>query len=131
MKMKDVFNTPLEDSYVRSRLSPSWAIGGKSPYVTIAINSHDEMVDEVSRLSEKSRIAELYETLCHNCWDLVCVTQCNGDDSSYRWEVVGHYMSHPHERVLGVTYSEDCAHEAIEDAIETTEHDQYNYLYAK
>lgn len=80
-------------------------------------------------MSNKIDKAKMLDALAGNCWDLRCINESNGDDSSYCWVVVGHYMAKPYQRVLGFTNEEDRPELAVQHAINTTKKSSYDYLY--
>ena len=64
-----------------------------------------------------------------NCWSLICESYSNGDDASMEWLVIGYYMAHPFERVLGHASEEQGPKAAINIALETTKDSQYDYIF--
>ena len=108
-------------------------IGLSTENISAAING---VLDELNQLKQQNaelvdslELMKLYNELGGNYWDLVCVSYSHGDDSSCEWQVVGHYMSKPYNRVLGFTCDEDSPHKAIKHALETTKGSVYDYLY--
>jgi hypothetical protein len=59
---------------------------------------------------------DLLKVLEDECWDLRCVDEPTpgGDDGDIAWQVVGHWMSKPQERVIGYGKTPKSA---IEDAM--------------
>ncbi|MCJ8336633.1 MAG: hypothetical protein MJH10_20775 [Epibacterium sp.] len=80
---------------------------------------------EITRLRDQvetlQKDADLLAALEANMWDLRTLSSqtIGGDDGQPGWEVVGHYMAKPHERVLGASYDED-PRPAIRQALEAT-----------
>lgn len=69
--------------------------------------------------------SKLLETLDEMCWDVRCISL----EESWMWQVVGNYMGDKPYRVLGESWESEGLCKAIEQAIETTKDDHYNYLY--
>lgn len=88
----------------------------------VAITRNDAEGKVLSVIAESEEQTDWLQIIEDNCWDLRCVdVPTGGDDYEVFWQVIGHHMAEPRERILAESLSPS---EALERALNPEQDDE-------